>query len=223
MAKILIVDDHVELTENLVDLLKRDHHTVESALSGRDALELILNSHFDLAILDWGLPEISGVELCRRLRAKDPSTAILILTGKSEVTDKVVGFDAGADDYLTKPFHLMELKVRVNALLRRRGKNVQTVLKARDLELEPERFVVRKSGREIKLLPKEFALLEFFMQHPRQVFSLDNLLDRVWASDSQASTAAVHACIRRLRQKIDDGSPESFIENVHGVGYRFEP
>ncbi|MBX9669261.1 MAG: response regulator transcription factor [Candidatus Obscuribacterales bacterium] len=223
MAKILIVDDHVELTESLVDLLKRDHHTVESALSGRDALELILNSHFDLAILDWGLPEISGVDLCRRLRAKDPSTAILILTGKSEVTDKVVGFDAGADDYLTKPFYLMELKVRVNALLRRRGKNVQTLLRARDLELEPERFVVRKAGREIKLLPKEFALLEFFMQHPRQVFSLDNLLDRVWASHSQASTAAVHACIRRLRQKIDDGSPESFIENVHGVGYRFEP
>ncbi len=223
MAKILVVDDHVELTNNLVDFLKRDHHVIESAYSGYDGLELILNTQFDLAILDWGLPEISGIELCRRLRAKDPTTSILILTGKTELTEKVVGFDAGADDYLTKPFHLLELRIRVNALLRRRGKDIQTVFRAKDLELEPEKYIVRKGGKEIKLLPKEFALLEFFMQHPGQVFSLDNLLDRVWTSDSLASTAAVHACIRRLRQKIDDGSQESFIENVHGVGYRFEP
>lgn len=223
MAKILVVDDHVELTKNLVEFLARDHHVIEFAFTGTEGLELILSTQFDLAILDWGLPEISGLELCRRLRAKDPTTAILILTGKSELNEKVAGFDAGADDYLTKPFHLIELRSRVNALLRRRGKEVQTVFRARDLELEPEKFVVKKDGRTIKLLPKEFALLEFFMQHPQQVFSLDNLLDRVWSTDSHASTAAVHACIRRLRQKIDDDEHDSIIENVHGVGYRFDP
>lgn len=222
MAKILLVDDDIELNDNVCSWLKMDHHTLEAAHSGGIALELILNFQFDLVILDWDLPEISGIDLCKRLREKDSTTPVLMLTGKGEIADKTVGFNAGADDYLTKPFHLAELGLRVRALLRRKGSEIQIVLKARDLEMEPHNFVVRKSGNVIKLLPKEFSLLEFLMQHPNQIFSLDALLDRVWMSDSDATTAAVHACIRRLRKKIDDPGAESMIANVHGVGYRLD-
>ncbi len=223
MAKILMVEDDLELCNSVGSWLKMEHHTVEIVNSGLDAQEMLLNHHFDIIILDWELPELNGVELCKKFRSKGGETPVLMLTGRSNINDKSQGFDAGADDYLTKPFILTELTLRIRALLRRAGPQVRMVLKAGDLELEPDTFQVKKNGEALKLLPKEFALLEFLMRHPEQVFSLDSLLARIWVSDSDASTDAVQACIKRLRRKIDTPGAESMIANVHGVGYRLNP
>jgi DNA-binding response OmpR family regulator len=220
MAKILIVEDNIELCASIVQWLEQDHHVIEGVNSGSVGLEMLLSFQFDLIILDWELPEISGVELCRRYRAEGGNSPILMLTAKSQLDEKREGFDAGADDYLTKPFHLMELSLRIRALLRRSGPELTTLLKTRDIELEPDCFRARKAGKEIKLLPKEFAVLEFLMRNPDRVYSLESLLKRLWLSDSDASPEAVQACIRRLRRKIDTEGQESLILNVHGVGYK---
>ncbi len=220
MAKILLVEDNLDLSSSISSCLQKDYHTVEVVHDGLDALQMLRSYGYDIVLLDWELPKMSGIELLTKFRKEGGAIPILMLTGKGELPDRKEGFDAGADDYLIKPFHMEELSLRIRALLRRSGVAINMVLKARDIELEPDTFTVRKSGVEIKLLPKEFALLEFFLRHPDQVFSLESLLTHIWQSDSDASTEAVNACIRRLRKKIDSPDQSTMIENVHGVGYK---
>jgi len=144
-----------------------------------------------------------------------------MLTAKTATGEKISGLDAGADDYLTKPFDVGEVSARVRALLRRPAALTGNVLKLGQIVLERDTHRVTKTGEEIQLLPKEFALLEFFMRHPSQVFSAEALLDRVWASDSEASPETIRTYIKRLRQKIDNKETPSLIQTVHGVGYKF--
>jgi DNA-binding response OmpR family regulator len=144
-----------------------------------------------------------------------------MLTGKNAISEKEAGLDSGADDYLTKPFNMKELSARLRALLRRPAGVVENVLKVRDIEMDPARYLVTKAGTEIQLLPKEFSLLEFFMRHPNQVFSSDALIQRVWHSDSDATGDAIRTCLKRLRKKLgDNDEKEPIIQTVHGVGYR---
>jgi DNA-binding response OmpR family regulator len=222
MAKILIVEDDRDLSSLVSDKLAAQHHLVEQAFEGKDGEERLRFYKYDLLILDWDLPQISGVEICRQFRQHGGVTPILMLTGKGATSDKEAGLDAGADDYLTKPFAMEELAARVRALLRRPVGYAPTLLSARNVELDPVAFKVMRDGKEIKLLPKEFALLEFLMRHKDQVFSAEAIIDRVWKSESDSTNESVRTTVKRLRQKIDVEGKPSLISNVFGVGYKIE-
>jgi DNA-binding response OmpR family regulator len=219
MAKILLVEDDEELAGMVKDWLSFDRHVVEHTVSGNQGLELLKQCQFELVILDWQLPDLSGPELLRSFRARGGMTPVLMLTGRRSIQDKEEGFESGCDDYLTKPFQGKELTLRVKALLRRSPVVVDSVLKHGDIELDPEKFQVRRSGQEIRLLPKEFALLEFLLRHPEKLFGPEELLSRVWASETEATAEALTTCIKRLRKKMDRPGEPSVIRNVHGIGY----
>jgi DNA-binding response OmpR family regulator len=223
MAKILIVEDEPDLAEPVRAYLTHEHHLVEVVADGNEAVERLRFYKYDLIIMDWMLPGMHGVDVCKHFRAGGGTTPILMLTSRKQVNDKITGLDSGADDYLTKPFDVQEIAARVRALLRRPSAVTSNVLTARNLVLETSTFRVTRDGEEISLLPKEFALLEFFMRHPNQVFSAEALLDRVWSSESEASPETIRTYIKRLRQKIDiKGEKNSIISTVHGVGYKLD-
>lgn len=220
MAKILLVEDDRHLAGTVRDFLKFENYLVETTETGTDALDLLRAFEYDLVILDISLPKLSGLEVARQYRESGGSTFILMLTGKDTVPDKELGFDAGADDYLTKPFHLKELSARVRALLRRPKNLCADVLKYRNIILERGSFRVTRDGQDVHLPRMEFALLEFLMRHPDQVFSAEALLERVWTSDSERSAETIRSCVKKLRSKIDTDGQPSLIKNVHGVGYK---
>ncbi len=222
MAKILMVEDEADLAYPLKDWLSREQHLVEISDNGVDALDKLRVYKYDLIILDWMLPGTSGVDVCKRFRQSGGTTPILILTAKSQVADKETGLDAGADDYLTKPFHLKELSARVRALLRRHVQSSDAVLKAGNVIVDTLARKVTVAGNEIHLVPKEYSLLEFFARHPNQVFSADALIDRIWASDTMASPDTIRTYIKLLRKKLDSEGKDTIIRTVHGVGYKLE-
>jgi DNA-binding response OmpR family regulator len=222
VAKLLVVDDDAELATVIAGFLTKQSHTVDVALNGRSAFDILAVSGYDAIILDLDLPDINGMEICAQLRASKNRTPIIMLTGRSSVDDTATGLDCGADDYLTKPFSLKELSSRVKALIRRSTNVYSNVLKCADIELDPTSHRVTKAGKPIHLLPIDFALLEFFMRHPQQVFSNNALLAKVWTADTEATDDAIRSSVRRLRQQLDDGDDEgsSIIENQRRIGYR---
>lgn len=223
MAKILVVEDDRALSGTVEKWLTFEHHLIEVIDDGEKALENLKFYKYDLVILDLNLPKIGGIEVCKQFRTAGGLTPILMLTGKDKIEEKEVGLDAGADDYLTKPFHLKELSARVRALLRRPENFAGNVLTAGELVLEPANFRVTRSGEDVQLSQQEFALLQFLMRNANQVFSPEALLDRVWESSSDVSPAAIRTHVKMLRKKLDKDGEPSYIKNVHGVGYRFDP
>jgi DNA-binding response OmpR family regulator len=223
MAKILLIDDDKDLADVISAWLTSESHQVEMVHSGNLALERLRLCQYDVVLLDWQLPELSGIEILRAYRDEKGMTPVIMLTGKKAVEDKASGLDVGADDYLTKPFHMMELSARIRAVLRRTTGANSNILKVGSLELDPTKHKVLKHNVEITLLPREFALLEFFMRHPDTVFSSESLLQRVWHSDSEATVEAIRTCIKRLRQKIDSQDEESVILTVARIGYKLKP
>jgi DNA-binding response OmpR family regulator len=223
MAKLLFVEDDSSVSDVVLDLLKSERYLVEHVDTGNEAIYRLRFYEYDAVILDWKLPDISGLDVLKNFRAAGGKTPVIMLTGKREVDDKATGLDSGADDYLTKPFHPMELSARVRALLRRPSAMVGEALEARDILLDPKTHRVTRGDQEIALLPKEFSLLEFFMRHPNTVFTADALLARVWATDSEATSGTIRININRLRSKIDVAGQPSLITTVYGVGYRFDP
>ncbi|MCA9802889.1 MAG: response regulator transcription factor [Cyanobacteria bacterium HKST-UBA02] len=222
MAKILVVEDDRLLLDLVDEWLTDQHHLVETADNGRQAFELLCTFEYDIVLLDWDLPELSGIEILKAFRERGGATPVLMLTKKGSIDEKEAGFDSGTDDYLTKPFDLKELSARVGALLRRPAALVPPVIRLGNLELDPVRHRVSKDGEEVSLLPREFALLEFLMKHPGQVFSPAALIERVWESDAEVTDEAVSVTVRRLRKKIDAEGKASAIGTVYGVGYRFD-
>jgi DNA-binding response OmpR family regulator len=222
MAKILVVEDETDLAIPVRDWLTKEQHLVELVDNGTEALELLRVYKYDLIILDLMIPGANGMEVCRRFRNDGGTTPILMLTAKSAVEDKEAGLDAGADDYLTKPFHLKELSARIRAVIRRHTQPTSRELKVGDLVLDAVARTVMLNGEEIHFVPREFSLLEFLMRHPNQVFSAEALLDRVWASDTMASPDTIRTYIKILRKKLGAEGKESFIRTVHGVGYKIE-
>jgi OmpR-family two-component system manganese-sensing response regulator len=222
MAKILVVDDDVLFANSMKEWLEFDHHKVDMAHDAEEATQFIKSFDYDILLLDWQLPGMSGVDLCKRYRTSGGGAYVIMLTGLNSVENKVEGLEAGADDYLAKPFAVKELMSRVKALLRRPARYGGQLLKAGDLTLDTASRVVTRSGVEIQLKPLEYAVLEFFMKHPNQVIGPDALLKRVWDSSGDASTDAVYTCINRLRKKLNDSDKEAVIKTVHGVGYRFD-
>ena len=222
MAKILIVEDETELARSVADWLTLDHYTAEVVHSGGEALDRLKTFEYDLVILDINLPEISGLHILKEFRAMGRATPVLMLTGKGDIADKEAGFDAGSDDYLTKPFHGRELTARVRALLRRPLTYSGTTMKANDLVLDKNKHCAIRNGEEIILVPRELALLEFFMRYPNKVFSPEAILNRVWSNETDATVDAVTTCVKRLRKKLDVEGKPSIIRTIHGAGYKFE-
>ncbi len=221
MAKILLIEDDADLTEVLRFTLSNKGHSVQALSGGKDALPMLRVYKYDLIILDWMMPDVSGVDVLKGFRESGGKTPVLMLTAKTTIDDKEKALDLGADDYLTKPFHSRELLARVRALLRRPESMAQTILRAGDLELDPVSCSVSKGGKVLKLRPKVYSMLEFFMRHPNQVFSAEAILERVWMDDASASPDTVRTHIKLLRRAIDapGTEAESFIENVRNRGY----
>lgn len=218
MAKILIIEDDKVLSKMIVEWLTSQHHSVEQAYAGGDGLERLRFYKFDLVILDLELPQMSGIEILRQFRLHSGKIPVLILTGKSEFSNKELGFDAGADDYVTKPFHIKELAARVHALLRRSHYGNQEILRFRHIELNTGSAEVKAMGNSVRLLPKELDLLGFFMRHPNEYFTSEVLLERLWPGQD-VSLDAIFTCVKRLRQKLDvEGA--SIITNTRGLGYK---
>lgn len=222
MAKILLVEDERDLAQLIKRWLLNDHHLVETLDNGNDAFNTIQVNKYDVIILDIMLPGMSGLDICSQYRKAKGTTPILMLTAKNTTEDKEYGLDVGADDYVTKPFALKELAARVRALLRRGSSLPSNKLTIKDIEIDPVDYSVTKNGKAIRLLPQEFRLLEFLARHPNQVFSAEELLSRVWESDTPAMLDTVRGHIKRIRQKLDSPSEPSIITNVYGVGYKLE-
>ena len=220
MAKIFYLEDEKALADIVMDWLTSQGYMVDWVNLVGEAKVRVKIYQYDLIILDVNLPDGTGLEVCREYRSHGGTTPILMLTGRDKVQEKALGLDSGADDYLTKPFHMDELAARVRALLRRPAAFAGSVLQFDDLELNTSTHRVTKGGTEVQLLPKEFALLEFFMRHSGQVFSADALIERLWPTDSEASPDAIRIYITRLRNKIDTKGKTSLISTMRGVGYR---
>ena len=222
MPKILVVEDDIDLANRVRAWLEAERFLAEVANDGVTAWEHLEAFTYDVIVMDWELPGITGPEICRKFRAQGGCTPIIMLTGKDKIADKETGFDAGADDYLTKPFHVKELSARIKALMRRPQAVTPSILKVADIELDPVGHKVTKKGQTIVLLPKEFALLEFFIRHPGQLFSPEALLERLWHSESESTIETVYTYVKRLRAKIDTDKKNSLIKTVYGLGYRLE-
>jgi len=220
---ILVVDDEPDLLELVRFNLDRAGFRVETAASGGEALARLRRSPPDLLVLDLMLPDLSGEEVCRRVRA-DPRLAglpVIMLTAKSEEVDRVVGFELGADDYVTKPFSPRELVLRVKALLRRSHEAAASSvpLERGPLRLDPERHRCAVKGEEVELTAKEFQLLEVLMRRPGRVMTREKLLDEVWGSDIAVTSRTIDTHLKRLREKL--GVAADLIQTVRGLGYRF--
>jgi two-component system, OmpR family, manganese sensing response regulator len=220
MAKVLLVEDNHETSAYIEKILSRESHMVEAVANGEEACFRLKHYEYDVIVLDWNLPGSTGPEICQTYRAGKGMAPILMLTGNCSDDEKAFGLDSGADDYLTKPFSLKELAARVRALLRRVGGQMNETLKVDGIELNIASRLALRHGVTVHLLPKEYSLLEFFMRHTNQVFSSQQLLERVWHTDSETGTDALRSTLSRLRQKLDAGNQQSVIETVHGFGFR---
>lgn len=219
MAKILIVEDDKDLAHVLSVTLSSKGHAVQTAGGGAEAIDFLRSFKYDLVILDWMMPEVTGIDVLKAYRDRGGKAPVLMLTAKTDVADKATGLDMGADDYLTKPFHPQELLARVRALLRRPHSLANVLLTAGDITLDPATCQVTKNGEDLHLRPKVFSLLEFFMRHPDQVFSSEAILERVWMDDSLASPDTVRTHIKLLRKSIGETGEGGLIKNVRNRGY----
>ncbi|NMF86573.1 two-component system response regulator RppA [Nodosilinea sp. P-1105] len=224
---ILLVDDEVELTEPLSRLLSREGYQVDVATEGLKGCDLALQGGYDLLILDWMLPGLSGLEICRQVRSRQDNTPVLFLTAKDTLDDRVDGLDAGADDYLVKPFELRELLARVRALLRRslqaestKGEQAPPHLSFEGLELDEANQLAYRQGQPIELSDKETRLLAYLLRHPNQVLTHDQIYQGVWGDQELPSSNVLAAQMRLLRRKVEPRGTPPIIHTVYGKGYR---
>jgi two-component system response regulator MprA len=218
--RILVVDDERAVRESLRRALELEGYDIDLAENGEDALRRLgANAEPDAMILDVLMPGVDGLEVCRRLRSDGSRLPVLMLTARVEVEDRVEGLDAGADDYLTKPFALDELKARLRALLRRTSDGAGEALRYADLELDPGTREVRRGGEPIELTRTEFSLLELFMRNPRQVLTRSIIFERVWGYDFGYASNSLDVYVGYLRRKTEAGGKPRLIHTVRGVGY----
>ena len=220
IARVLIADDEAAVLTALERALRGEDFHVSFAANGQEALDILATEPHDAVILDVSMPRVDGVEVCRRLRAGGDRTPVLMLTARDAIDDRVAGLDAGADDYLVKPFALAELKARVRALLRRNDAAAQAArLAFADLHLDPATHDVFRGGRRISLTRTEFALLRYFLEHPKQVLTRTQVFEAVWGYDFGATSNSLGVYIGYLRRKTEEGGEPRLLHTVRGVGY----
>jgi two-component system response regulator MprA len=218
--RVLVVDDEPAVRESLERVLRHDGFEVALAGDGREAIRCLADVRPDAVLLDVLMPELDGLEVCRRMRGAGDRTPVLMLTARDAVGDRVAGLDAGADDYLLKPFALEELLARLRALLRRSGwEEDPLVLRFAGLELDPVVHEVRRGDREIELTQTEFLLLELFLRHPRQVLTRDVIFDRVWGYDFGPASNSLEVYVGYLRRKTEAAGEPRLLHTVRGLGY----
>jgi len=217
--RILVVEDEKKLAELIARALRAERCAVDTAHDGHAAWEMIETYDYDLLILDLMLPGLDGAEILRRTRRRNDQVPILILTARDATEEKVRNFEAGADDYLTKPFAFAELLVRVKALMRRGPVSRSSVLRVGDLEVDRLSQQVRRAGQKIELTAKEYALLEYLASNPGRVFSRTMIIEHVWDQSFEGLTNIVDVYVRHLRGKVDDPFPTKLIRTVRGAGY----
>jgi two-component system, OmpR family, copper resistance phosphate regulon response regulator CusR len=217
--RILVVEDEKKLAELIARALRAERYAVDAAHDGHAAWEMIETYDYDLIVLDLMLPGIDGAEILRRTRRRNERVAILVLTARDATEEKVRNFEAGADDYLTKPFAFAELLVRVKALMRRGPVSRSSVLRVADLEVDRLSQQVRRAGQKIELTAKEYALLEYLASNPGRVFSRTMIIEHVWDQSFEGLTNIVDVYVRHLRGKVDDPFPTKLIRTVRGAGY----
>lgn len=221
--RILLIEDDERISEPLVEHLSHQYHVVDQAQEGITGWELAIAAPYDLILLDLMLPGLDGITLCQRLRKSGCKALILMLTAKDTTTDKIIGLDAGADDYLVKPFKIQELAARIRALSRRTPDIQPSILTCGNLQLDPSTYQVTYAGELLTLTPKEYMLLEVFLRNPTRVFTRSDLLNKLWELDDISGEETVKTHLRNLRRKIKAaGSESEFIENVYGIGYRLQ-
>jgi DNA-binding response OmpR family regulator len=216
---ILLVEDEIKLARFIELELQSEGYRVSVAHDGMSGLSLARESEPDLAILDWMMPGLTGVELCRRLRSTGIKIPVILLTAKDEVGDRVTGLDAGADDYLVKPFSIEELLARIRAHLRRTQETDTDLLQFEDLSLNRRTREVHRGQRSIELTAKEFDLLQYLMSHPRQVFTREQILENIWGYDFLGDSNIIEVYVRYLRLKLEQESEKRLIHTARGVGY----
>ena len=225
--KILVVDDELLLVKGMKFNLENEGYTVETAYDGATAIDMAKTEEFDLIILDLMMPQVDGLTACMRIR-EFSNVPIIMLTARSEDADKIIGLESGADDYITKPFNILELKARIRALLRRANavpqqKAQNTLLSAGGVTLDPEQRVALRDGKVVDLTAKEYDLIELFVKNPRRVYSRENLMDLVWGYTYAGDYRTVDVHIRRLREKLeDDPAAPQHILTKWGIGYYFK-
>ncbi len=220
--RILIVEDEVKLAQLIKQVLEDELYQVDLAVEGEQGLNMAMSGNYDMLILDWMLPGWDGLQICRELRREKINIPVLMLTARDAVLDRVNGLDAGADDYLTKPFAFEELLARVRALIRRRThpENLaDPTLKVEDLELNLDTHRVTRAGKAIDLTAKEYSLLEYLLRNSGRVLSRDQIISNVWQYDFEATSNVVDIYIHYLRNKIDGKSPKKLIQTLRGMGY----
>lgn len=219
--RILLVEDDNRITKPLAEDLRYQNHTVDIARDGIEGWDYIQLANYDLILLDLMLPKLDGIVLCKRLRVAKSNALILMLTARDTTSDKVLGLDAGADDYLVKPFELEELAARIRALSRRIPETKPLILSHGDLQLNPSNCTVTYGNQSVFLTPKEYMILECFLRNPAQVLTRAAILDKLWDFDRSSGEGTVKTHITNLRSKLKAaGSSENFIETVYGIGYR---
>lgn len=218
--RILIIEDDSRTLENLVKILKKQTFAIDQATNGQKGLDKAFAEDYDLILLDWMLPDLSGIEVCRQLRLEGKTTSILMLTAKSQLEDKLEGLNTGCDDYLTKPFAMEELLARIRALLRRRGHIAPTpLIEICDLKIDTISCRVWRKKQMIELSPKEYALLEYLARFKGQAINRIELLSHVWDENTDLFSNTVDVHIRYLRKKIDQGFKRKLIQTIKGRGY----
>jgi two-component system, OmpR family, response regulator QseB len=219
--KILIVEDDNRIAQPLAEDLQHQNHAVDVALDGELGWDCVQVADYDLILLDVMLPKLDGISLCKRIRQRESNVYILMLTARDTTQDKVIGLDAGADDYLIKPFELEELSARIRALSRRSREVQQSTLSYGNLELDPGNLSVRYGEIALDLTPKEYMILELFLKKPNQVLTRTAILDHLWTFDQVSGEQTVKTHLTNLRRKLKDvGASRKFIETVYGLGYR---
>ncbi len=218
--RILVAEDDAPLADFICEELQREQFAVQVVSDGIEAQKLALNQHYDLVILDLGLPGATGLEVLRGIRSKKQDLPVLIVTAAAKVEERVRGLDAGADDYVAKPFVFAELSARIRAVLRRGSRPSRAVLQIADLELERITHAVQRGGHEIALSPKEYALLELLMRNAGQPVSRAAIIEQVWRLDLDTMTNVVDVYINYLRRKVDLGYERALIQTIRGVGYQ---
>ncbi len=217
--RILVIEDEHKIANSLKQGLTQEKYAVDVAYDGEEGLDLALGEEYDAIILDRMLPKIDGIETLKKIREKQNHTPVLFLTAKGEIEDKITGLDSGADDYLIKPFAFTELLARIRALTRRPKNSNGSVLKIRDIELNPVSFEVRKKGKIIDLSNKEFSLLEYLMRHPNQTIKKEQIIAHVWNYESNVLPNSVEVYIKHLRDKLNESE---IIKTIRGFGYKIE-